>query len=124
MAAFREALEGVAARVEGVRGLSLMGRDGITLESVGSAALAGQDPQLEPIAAELTGILKHLMTSESGVDSGIIQQFTIESGSSILILEAVTSEYYLLVLLSREGNFGRARFEARRAAALLEKELI
>ncbi len=124
MAVFRAALEGVAARVEGVRGLSLMGRDGITLESVGSAALAGQDPQLEPIAAELTGILKHLMTSESGVDSGIIQQFTIESGSSILILEAVTSEYYLLVLLSREGNFGRARFEARRAAALLEKELI
>jgi len=124
MAVFREALEGVAARVEGVRGLSLMGRDGITLESVGSADLAGQDPDLEPIAAELTGILKHLMTAEAGIDSGIIQQFTIESGSSILILVAVTSEYYLLVLLSREGNFGRARFEARRAAALLEKELI
>ncbi len=124
MAIFREALEGIAQRVEGVRGLSLMGRDGITLESVGSAALAGQDPQLEPIAAELTGILKHLMTAESGIDSGIIQQFTIESGSSILILVAVTSEYYLLVLLSRDGNFGRARFEARRAAARLEKELI
>ena len=120
MAPFRETLEGIASRVEGVRGLSLIGRDGITLESVGG----GRDAQLEPVAAELTGILKHLMTPESGIDSGLIQQFTIESGSSILILVAVTSEYYLLVLLSREGNFGRARFEARRAAALLEKELV
>lgn len=124
MAVFRETLEAIAARVEGVRGLSLIGRDGITLESVGGASRAGQDAQLEPVAAELTGILKHLMTSESGIDSGVIQQFTIESGDSILILVAVTSEYYLLVLLSREGNFGRARFEVRRAAALLEKELI
>lgn len=123
MAVFRETLEGVAARVEGVRGLSLIGRDGITLESVGLAT-GGQDAQLEPVAAELTGILKHLMTAESGIEFGIIQQFTIESDSSILILVAVTSEYYLLVLLSREGNFGRARFEARRAAGLLEKELV
>lgn len=122
-AGFRETLEGLASLVEGVRGISLIGRDGITLEAVGTAA-SGQDSQLEPVAAELTGILKHLMTPESSIESGVIRQFTIESGRSILILVAVTSEYYLLVLLSREGNFGRARFEARRAAAFLEKELV
>src|SRR5262249_5093479 len=97
-----------------------VGRDGITLESYGAAA----ESQLEPVAAEITGILKHLTTEESGLDTGDIQQFSIESSGSILILVSVTSEYYLLVLLSREGNFGRAVFEARRAAAVLEKELV
>ena len=120
MSIFRETLEGVANRVEGVRALSLIGRDGIILESCG----AESESQLEPIAAEITGMLKHLMTEESGNDSGDIQQFIIESGSSILFLVNVTSEYYLMVLLSRDGNSGRARFEARRAAASLEKELI
>jgi hypothetical protein len=36
----------------------------------------------------------------------------------------VTGEYYLLLLLGREGNLGRGRFELRRAAADLEKELL
>jgi predicted regulator of Ras-like GTPase activity (Roadblock/LC7/MglB family) len=120
MSVFGETLEGIAKRVEGVKGVSLIGRDGITLESLkGAAELA-----LEPVATEITGILKHLMTEESGNESGDIQQFLIESGSSILVLVAVTSEYYLMVLLSRDGNSGRARFEARRAAASLEKELV
>lgn len=120
MTVFAEALEGIAKRVDGVQGVSLIGRDGITLESFG----ASRDSQLDPVAAEITGILKHLMTEESGNDSGDIQQFLIESGSVNLVLVSVTSEYYLMVLLSRDGNSGRARFEARRAAALLEKELV
>ena len=120
MAIFRETLQGIANRVEGVRGLSLIGRDGITLEALDRDG----ESQLEPIAAEITGILKHLMTEEAGNESGDIQQFSIESGSSILILVNVTSEYYLLVLLARGGNYGQARFEARRAAAFLEKELV
>jgi hypothetical protein len=36
----------------------------------------------------------------------------------------VTSEYYLLILLSPDGNSGRARFEALKAASVLEKELV
>ena len=117
---FGSTLEDVARRVEGIRALAVVGRDGIPLESYGAAA----ETQLEPVAAEVTGILKHLANEESGLDTGGIRQFSIESSGSILILVSVTSEYYLVVLLSREGNFGRARFEARRAAASLEKELV
>jgi hypothetical protein len=36
----------------------------------------------------------------------------------------VTEEYYLLLLLARDGNFGRGRFELRKAAVALEKELL
>jgi predicted regulator of Ras-like GTPase activity (Roadblock/LC7/MglB family) len=123
MSVFTDVLEGVASRVEGVRGLSLIGRDGITLESLGVGTDV-PEAELEPVAAEVTGVLKHLMTPETGNESGDIQQLVIESASSILILVSVTSEYYLLVLLARGGNLGRARFEARKAAAFLEKELV
>ena len=34
------------------------------------------------------------------------------------ILSRVTEEYYLLLLLARDGNFGRGRFELRKAAAV------
>jgi predicted regulator of Ras-like GTPase activity (Roadblock/LC7/MglB family) len=42
---------------------------------------------------------------------------------AITLLSRVTREYYLLLLLAREGNLGRGRFELRKAAAALEKEL-
>jgi hypothetical protein len=44
--------------------------------------------------------------------------------AEVAILSRVTAEYYLLLLLSREGNFGRGRFELRKAGLLLEKELL
>jgi hypothetical protein len=36
----------------------------------------------------------------------------------------VTAGYYLLLLLKRDGNAGRGRFELRKAGLALEKELI
>jgi hypothetical protein len=36
----------------------------------------------------------------------------------------VTDEYYLLLLLTRDGSFGRGRFELAKAALALEKELL
>jgi hypothetical protein len=34
----------------------------------------------------------------------------------------ITPEYFLLVLLKRDGNLGRARFELKRAKFALAKE--
>jgi hypothetical protein len=54
----------------------------------------------------------------------MIQQISVVSDESVAILSRVTAEYYLLLLLSREGNFGRGRFELRKAGLALEKELL
>ena len=42
----------------------------------------------------------------------------------VTFLSAVTSEYFVLMILSRDGNYGRARFELKRAKLQLEDELI
>jgi hypothetical protein len=35
----------------------------------------------------------------------------------------ITPEYFLLILLKRDGNLGRARFELKKARFALAKEL-
>jgi len=117
---FRDTLMQFAERVEGLHGVSLVGRDGIAIDSV----VPAEDSVLESVSAELTGILSHLSAADLGLEAGSVRQFVVQSDRATIVLSAVTSEYYLLILLSPEGNSGRARFEARKAASVLEKELV
>jgi len=117
---FRETLLSFAERVEGLHGVSLVGRDGIAIDSV----VPSGDGLLEAVSAEWMGVLANVDSVDLGLDAGSVRQFVVETDKAIVVLSAVTSEYYLLIVLSASGNGGRARFEARKAAAALEKELI
>ena len=68
--------------------------------------------------------MKSSQRPQNASPSGMIQQISVVSDESVAILSRVTAEYYLLLLLSREGNFGRGRFELRKAGLALEKELL
>jgi hypothetical protein len=39
------------------------------------------------------------------------------------MVSSVAPDYYLLLVLGPEANYGKARFELRRARLLLEKDL-
>lgn len=117
---FRETLLGFAERVEGLHGVSLVGRDGIAIDSV----VPAEDGVLEMVSAEMTGILSQLNAADLGIDAVALRSFMVQSERATVVLSAVTSEYYLLILLSPGAYSGRARFEARKAAAILEKELV
>jgi predicted regulator of Ras-like GTPase activity (Roadblock/LC7/MglB family) len=116
---FRNTLDGIQQRVEGVIAASIIGTDGIALHSV------GQYPQtsLDGIAAEFTAFAKSIRVSNTELGSGNLEQFSVVTDRTITLLSSLTSDYFLLLVLGRDGNFGRARFETRKAKAVLESEL-
>lgn len=117
---FRPILEAVGRSAEGVLGSSLIGRDGLAVESAGAS-----DGSLEAAAAEMTGFLQTVASAEygSGVAERPVKMVQVNAVKARAILTAVTDEYYLLMLVAADGNAGRARYEGRKAAARLEKEL-
>jgi predicted regulator of Ras-like GTPase activity (Roadblock/LC7/MglB family) len=120
MNVFQDALRRIAERVEGTRAVSLVGLDGIAIDSyVSSEGLA-----MESLAAEAGGVIKAAGLARALTDHGPVEQLIVASERAATILCRVTEEYYLLLLLARDGNFGRGRFELRKAAAALEKELL
>ena len=121
MNVFQDTLRRIAERVEGTRAVSLVGVDGIPIDSYG--ALEGET-SVESFAAELGAFVKAAQGPHSSFDSSAIQQLSLVTDTSIAILSRVTEEYYLLLLLTREGSFGRGRFELAKAALALEKELL
>lgn len=120
MNVFQDALRRIAERVEGARAVSLVGVDGIPIDSYAAA----EGLSIESVAAEMGALVKTAQSPGWASESAGVQQMAIETDQTITILSRVTKEYYLLLLLTRDGNFGRGRFELRKAALTLEKELL
>jgi len=116
---FREVLRGVAEHVEGTLAVSLIGLDGIAVETV----TVGSVP-LEAMGAEFGSFIKSIRVTNTELDTGEVLQFSLVTEKYIAFLSAVTPEYYVLLVLRPDGNYGRARFELARAKHLLRDELV
>jgi predicted regulator of Ras-like GTPase activity (Roadblock/LC7/MglB family) len=116
---FRGALEDLGTRVEGVLGVSLIGLDGIAIDSLRRR----DDVMLESLGAELGSFVKSVRISSADLNVGSVEQFSLVTDRYITILSAVTAEYFVLLVLDRDGNFGRARYELQKLKFRLRDEL-
>jgi len=115
---FRDVLEGIRDRVDGTLAVSVIGLDGISVASIND----GNVP-LEAMGAEFGGFIKSVAQSKRELNTGEVLQFSLVTEKYIVMIFAVTQEYYVLLVTKPEGNYGRARFELARAKQLLHKEL-
>src|SRR5437764_15026342 len=115
---FKETLAGIRDRVEGALAVSLIDLDGIAIESVKSAGVP-----LDVLGAEFGGFIKSIRPNAE-LDTGEVLQFSLVTEKYITFLSAITPEYFVLLVLKPEGNYGRARFELARAKTALRDELV
>ena len=116
---FLDRLSRISNRIDGALALSLVAKDGIAVESVSS------DPNLdlEVLAAEMVAQARSITEDHRELHVGEVQQLSVTTDWLTLMVSSVAADYYLLLVLGPEGNYGRARFELRRARLLLEADL-
>ena len=115
---FKSILEDLQRNVDGTVAISLIGTDGIAIES-----LERDHFPLEILSAEISSLLKTLRTAKTDLDTGDLEQFVLTTQKYITFLSKVTPEYFILMVLAQGGNYGRARFELKRAKYALQDEL-
>lgn len=115
---FREALAAIRDRVDGTLAVSLIGLDGIAIESINPGGVP-----IDVLGAEFGGFIKSIRVSNTELDAGEVLQFALVTEKYITFLSAVTREYFILLVLRPDGNYGRARFELAKAKTLLRDEL-
>ena len=116
---FKDVLRNIAEHVEGTLAVSLIGLDGIAVET-----LSYDSMPLDAMGAEFGGFIKSVRVTNTELDTGEVLQFSLVTEKYIAFLSAVTSEYYVLLVLRPDGNYGRARYELARAKHLLRDELV
>ncbi|MBI4482741.1 MAG: hypothetical protein HY652_07615 [Acidobacteria bacterium] len=120
---FRSRLEQILEKVDGACAAMIVGADGIVLEKAGAAEQA-EELFSELGAAELTQLLKSSQRTLGQLDAGAVQEQTILTDHFCVILRALSHHYFVALVLSAEGNYGRARYELRKAQLALQEEFL
>lgn len=115
---FRSVLEAIRDRVDGTLAVTLIGLDGIPIETINRDSVP-----LETMGAEFGGFIKTIRASNTDLSTGDVLQFSLVTEKYIAFLSAVTGDYYILLVMRPDGNYGRARFELARARHSLRDEL-
>lgn len=116
---FRDVLSGLRDRIEGAVAVSLISLDGIPVETIGAAGVP-----LDVLGAEFGGFVKSIRHANTELETGEVLQFSLVTENYITFLSEVTPEYYILLVIQPNGNYGRARFELAKAKYMLRDELI
>jgi predicted regulator of Ras-like GTPase activity (Roadblock/LC7/MglB family) len=117
---FRAHLEQIVNQVEGAVACSVMGFDGISVDT-----LQSKDPgvDLSALLVEYGSILTLVKEAAEGLQAGSISEVAINSDKLYTIAHLLTPEYYLVLALSPDGNYGKGRYALRVAAPRVRAEL-
>jgi predicted regulator of Ras-like GTPase activity (Roadblock/LC7/MglB family) len=112
-------LAGLRDRIEGAAAASLIGLDGIAVETVNDGSVP-----LEVLGAEFGGFIKSIGLANTELNTGEVLQFSLVTEKFITFLSQVTPDYYILLVLRPDGSYGRARHELSKAKHVLRDELV
>ena len=117
---FTERLQQIKDRLAGALAVCLVAHDGIPVESV----VTDDSLDLEFLSAELMSQVHAISHNHQELSVGHVQQFSVTTERMVLMVGALTQDYFLLLALEPGASFGRARFELRRAILQFEKDLV
>jgi len=118
---FREDLEAICRRVDGAFAASLMGFDGIAIETAQVNAPSGIE--VNNVIIEYSGILGQVRQAAESLQMGKASEVSIRTEKLVAVARPLTPDYFVLLAMSPEANVGRARYELRIAAPKLAAQL-
>jgi predicted regulator of Ras-like GTPase activity (Roadblock/LC7/MglB family) len=118
---FQSHLESVVSQVDGALACSVMGFDGIAVQS--HQVAGADDLELTTALVEFTNVLGQLKTAAEALKTGNVQEVSINTEKVTALMRLVTPEYFLVLAMRPEGNFGKGRYILRVTAPKIRAEL-
>ena len=116
---FNELLTDLLEPIDGSVAGFFCGIDGIGVENVVYAP--GIDAA--PTEVELTTVLKTVNDVAANLRTGSVSGLILETEKMDIIIEQLSSDYFLCVLMKPDGNIGRGRIELKKLSKELRKEI-
>jgi predicted regulator of Ras-like GTPase activity (Roadblock/LC7/MglB family) len=117
---FREHLEEVCRSVDGAVACSLMGVDGIEVDT---HVQDGGEVDVKSLLVEYSGVLRSAREAAEAHEAGGVAEIAISTDKLQAVVRIVSPEYFMVVALTPEGNVGKARYLLRVTAPKLKAEL-
>jgi predicted regulator of Ras-like GTPase activity (Roadblock/LC7/MglB family) len=118
---FREHLQEVVQSVDGAVACSLMGVDGIEVDTHLTDGADGID--VRTLLIEYSSLFRLAREAAEAHQAGEVAELCIQSDKLLTVARLVSTEYFMVVALRPDGNFGKARFMLRVTAPKLRSDL-
>ena len=116
---FRHHLEGVCQGVEGSVACSLMGVDGIEVET---HVVPGRSLD-KSLLVEYSGMLRNARDAAIEHEVGGVSEFSVNTDRLVTVARVVSPDYFMIVAMTPGGNSGKARYLLRITAPKVKAEL-
>jgi hypothetical protein len=120
--AFREHIERLVREVPGSVNCTLLGFDGIAVDSVDGAS-ALEQLNAGDATIEFAHLVAQIRRAAEGLAAGGVDEVSIRSDRLVALLRPLTAEYLVVLTMLPSGLVGKGRYLLRVAAPKLQQEL-
>ncbi len=116
--AFSDILKEVVTGTEGALGALIVGLDGIPVEEYS----VDREMDLQSMTVEYSSLLKEIEKGSQAAQLGTTKEVTVIAEKAMIMLRRLNQEYFFVLIIKPEGNFGKARFLLRMSVPKLLKD--
>jgi predicted regulator of Ras-like GTPase activity (Roadblock/LC7/MglB family) len=121
---FTEHLKTILDSVEGAVACSVMGFDGISVETLPKEMPESVvELDLQAAWVEFANLMSQAKVAAETLKTGKVSELSISSEKVMTLLRMVNQDYFLVVGVLPTGNHGKARYVLRMTAPKVAKEL-
>src|SRR5687768_10202806 len=106
--------------VDGGIAAVVMGLDGIPVETY---VKQNDKVDVNTVAMEFSFILGQVRKAGDSLQVGSLEELSVKAQRLVLICRMISPQYFVAIVISAEGNFGKARYMARMSAPALASAL-
>jgi predicted regulator of Ras-like GTPase activity (Roadblock/LC7/MglB family) len=115
---FSDILKQVVNGTDGALGALVVGLDGISVEEFSVSS----EIDLQSMTVEYSSLLKEIEKGSQTADMGSTKEVTVIADKAMIMLRRLNNEYFFVLVMKPEGNFGKGRFLLRMSVPKLLKE--
>ena len=104
---FSEILQRIVEETSGGIGAVLMGYDGIAIDQFFSP---DEEIDLQMVVVEYSNVLKEIRKTAEILSLGEMEEISIRTDRFIIVIRMLNEEYFVALIINRDGNFGKGRY--------------
>ena len=115
---FSEILKELVNGTEGALGAIVVGTDGIPVDEFSVTS----EMDLQSMTVEYASLLKEIEKGSRAAQLGSTKEVSVIADRAMIMLRRLNEDYFLVLVIRADGNFGKGRFLLRMSVPKLLKE--
>ncbi len=116
----KKTLNDILEREFSVKSALIIDKDGIVIEEI----VRQNQKSAQELAIEYATVMKEIIKVTDVLNLGELEEILVSTENSVIVIRLITRFYYLILVVSNDGNIGKAKYLAKRTADIIKSEFV